>query len=243
MFNYYYSKSVLEFVSSSQNEILGEIVKNGRLEFTAEQQLAWETQIDLLQTILPGTSGHIFFEFSIPRMGKRVDCILIVKNVVFVIEFKVGEKVFLKSDRDQVWDYALDLKNFHKPSHQIFMVPILLATNARNKLSPHRFEIDDDNLFKPVLCNANELSSTILEIFSIVKSSQDIDSIDYLKGVYEPTPTIIEAAVALFNNHNVENITRSDSDDVKLKKTTEYIKEVIEQAKNHFQKKWLINFH
>ena len=96
MFNYYYSKSVLEFVSSSQNEILGEIVKNGRLEFTAEQQLAWETQIDLLQTILPGTSGHIFFEFSIPRMGKRVDCILIVKNVVFVIEFKVGEKVYVE---------------------------------------------------------------------------------------------------------------------------------------------------
>jgi len=237
MLNYYYANSITDFLKSSKSEVIGEIVTNSRQEFTVEQLFAWETQIHLLQSVLHSTSGHIFFEFSIPRMGKRVDCILIVKNVVFVIEFKVGEKVFLKSDRDQVWDYALDLKNFHKPSHQIFMVPILLATNALNKMSPHQFQIDDDNLFKPVLCNAKELSSTILEVFSAVESSHDIDSIDYLKGVYEPTPTIIEAAVALFNNHNVENITRSDSDDIKLEKTTAYIKNVIEHAKYNSEKK------
>lgn len=236
MLNYYYANSIRDFLISSKSEVIGEIVTNGRQEFTVEQQVAWEEQINLFKSILPGTSGHIFFEFSIPRMGKRVDCILIIKNVVFVIEFKVGERVFLKADRDQVWDYALDLKNFHKPSHQIFMVPILLATNGRN-MFPQHFEIDDDNLFKPVLCNSQELSSTILEIISVVKSSHDIDSIDYLNGVYEPTPTIIEAAVALFNNHNVENITRSDSDDIKLEKTTIYIKKVIEQAKNNSEKK------
>ena len=163
MLNYYYSSSVQKFISSSKNEIIGTMVVNGRQEFTLEQQLAWEEQIDLLQVQLNQISGQIFFEFSIPRMGKRVDCILIHGNIVFVLEFKVGQKNINQSDLDQVWDYALDLKNFHKPSHNIFLVPVLIATQVETQKLKREFIVYADNLFRPIQSNSSEL----------IKSSSD----------------------------------------------------------------------
>ena len=33
------------------------------------------------------------------------------------MEFKIGETEFTLAGTDQVWDYALDLKDFHEASH------------------------------------------------------------------------------------------------------------------------------
>ena len=85
----------------------------------------------------------------------------IIQNIVFVIEFKVGEKDYLFSNYEQVWDYALDLKNFHKPSHDVVIVPILLATEA--KVSEFQFIEDshNDNLVRPLKSNKDELREII----------------------------------------------------------------------------------
>lgn len=131
MLNYYYSDTISDFLEKSTETIIGEISVNGRLGHIHTELYAWEFQISLLKDILKDFKGHLFFEFSIPRMGRRVDCILIIKNIVFVIEFKVGEKEFLNHNIEQVWDYALDLKNFHKPSHELLLVPILVATHSK----------------------------------------------------------------------------------------------------------------
>jgi len=236
MLNYYYSDKISDFLQKSAATIIGEISVNGRLGHINTELYAWEFQIKLLKQILENHDGHLFFEFSIPRMGKRVDCLLIIKNVVFVLEFKVGEKEFINQNIEQVWDYALDLKNFHKPSHTLLLVPILVATHAKS--SP--FEIitssHNDNMINPLKTNAENLGNTINNVLNFFQDANIIDSINYVTGSYSPTPTIIEAAISLYNNHNVEEITRSDADAINLKTTTKYISETIEYAKSNSKK-------
>ena len=236
MLNFYYSDKISTFLQKIPETIIGEISVNGRLGHINTELYAWEFQIKLLKEVLKNHEGHIFLEFSIPRMGKRVDCLLIIKNIVFVIEFKVGEKEFTSQNIVQVWDYALDLKNFHKPSHKLLLVPILVATHAKRS----QFEIitssHDDNLINPLKTNADNLAKTINDILNFFQSEEYIDSIEYVNGSYSPTPTIIEAAISLYNNHNVEEITRSDADATNLKITTNYISETIEYAKRYNKK-------
>lgn len=109
-------------------------------------------QVQFLRSHLNGLSGALFLEFNIPRMGRRIDVVLLVGPVVFAIEFKVGEKMFDRSAVDQVWDYALDLKNFHEASHSVSIVPILIATEAA-EFAPITFQADADKVYRPILVN------------------------------------------------------------------------------------------
>lgn len=236
MLNYYYSDTISDFLEKSTETIIGEISVNGRLGHIHTELYAWEFQISLLKDILKDFKGHLFFEFSIPRMGRRVDCILIIKNIVFVIEFKVGEKEFLNHNIEQVWDYALDLKNFHKPSHELLLVPILVATHSKKIPLEVIFTSHNDNLTNPIRTNAENLGLTIQEVINFYQSTEEINPNEYLKGSYSPTPTIIEAAISLYNNHNVEAITRNDADAINLNYTSNYISETIDYAKQNNKK-------
>lgn len=236
MLNYYYSDKISDFIQKLPETIIGEISVNGRLGHINTELYAWEFQIKLLKEVLENHEGHLFFEFSIPRMGKRVDCLLIIKNIVFVIEFKVGEKEFINQNIEQVWDYALDLKNFHKPSHKLLLAPILVATQAKASQIEIITSSHNDNLINPLKTNADNLGNTINEVLNFFQSEESINSIDYVRGSYSPTPTIIEAAISLYNNHNVEEITRSDADATNLKVTTNYISDTIEYAKSNNKK-------
>lgn len=236
MLNYYYSDEISDFLQKSPETIIGEISVNGRLGHINTELYAWEFQIQLLKKVLVDYKGHLFFEFSIPRMGKRVDCLLIIRNVVFVIEFKVGEKEFLNQNIEQVWDYALDLKNFHKPSHSLLLVPILVATQAKVKELEIIASNHNDNLVNPLKANAESLGKAIGDVLSFFEDDENIDVADYIAGSYSPTPTIVEAAIKLYNNHNVEEITRNDAEAINLSLTTNYISETIEYAKSNSKK-------
>lgn len=231
MLNYYYADEIADFLIKDAETIIGEIAVNGRLGHIHTELYAWEFQIKTLKEVLKGYSGSLFFEFSIPRMGKRVDCLLIIQNIVFVIEFKVGEKHILNEHIDQVWDYALDLKHFHQPSHNLLLVPILVATHSSQVFLDIITTSHNDNLIKPLFTNAKDLRLLIQNVLDFFKTDQKIDSQAYVKGSYSPTPTIIEAAVNLYNNHSVEEITRNDAEGVNLKITTSYISETIDEAK------------
>jgi len=232
--NCYYHNSIDQFNLDSTNEIIGSITLSNQFDGTILQNKSWEQQIPILKKSLSGLSGEIYFEFSIPRMGKRVDTILVVENIVFIIEFKVGERIFYNSDVEQVWDYALDLKNFYKPSHEAVLVPILIATEATQNYTQIEFTSHDDKLTKPVKINKDYLRQVINDCIKLFPDSLLVN--DFTTGVYCPTPTIIEAALALYNNHSVENITRSDADAVNLTKTTAKISEIIEFAKRENKK-------
>lgn len=236
MLNYFYADSIGMFQQKSTEQILGQLTLSNQFDSTLNQNKSWETQIPILKRALQGYDGTIFFEFSIPRMGKRVDCIVIIESVVFVLEFKIGEREYLNSNVVQVWDYALDLKNFHKPSHKALLVPILVASEAKRSYFEIIVTSHNDNLVLPIRSNKQDLSVVIKNSLGFFTANFSLDGMEFAKGSYSPTPTIIEAAVSLYNNHSVENITRSDADGVNLSYTTSSISEIIDSAKEKSKK-------
>ena len=236
MLNYYYSDTIKDFLVKSTEEIIGSITLSNYFDSTFNQNKAWEQQITILKSALQGFEGTLFFEFSIPRMGKRVDCLLIIENVIFVIEFKVGETDYLSYNVDQVWDYALDLKNFHQPSHAAAVVPMLVATEAEDLIVNIVTTSHDDNLILPIRTNKYGIKEVIRKTLLWFSEHEKIDQSEYAKGSYSPTPTIIEAAVSLFNNHSVEAITRNDAEAINLTLTTDAISEIIDYAKQEHKK-------
>lgn len=231
----FYSNTLERFLTQSSDEILGGLARNSGFSDELTQKAAWLQQIEILRSCLEGKPGRVFFEYSIPRMGRRVDVVLIIANVIFVLEFKVGEKTFLPTAIDQVWDYALDLKNFHETSHSPVVAPVLIATEASTNLSELKFSLDADNLLSPPLrTNGAQLGNAIDAVLNFVTANPiDCDAWDL--GRYAPTPTIIEAATALYNQHSVAEISRSDASARNLRETGTAITEVIEtsKARNH----------
>lgn len=200
------------------------------------QNDAWREEISLLKDILTPYigRGHIYFEYTIPRMGRRIDVVLLLDGVVLLLEFKAFNEQYTKADIAQVWDYALDLKNFHEQSHNRPIVPILVATEAIDATSD--FIPFDDKVFYPILTNREQLASTIAEALLFCDADNSEGDALWAISRYSPTPTIIEAASALYNNHSVEDISRSDASAENLTVTCEFISSVIERAKReHFK--------
>lgn len=231
----YYSNSIGLFVKSDENEILGILTRNSDFDLGQSQRDAWIEEINILQNILVSYSGSIYFEYSIPRMGKRIDAVLIIGSAIFILEFKVGEKEFSSYAVDQVWDYALDLKNFHSSSHNHFITPILIATNAINITPTISLTSQNDKVIFPIKSNVETLKEVINNVLNFI-DTDIIDVAEWEKGRYCPTPTIVEAAMALWRGHSVENISRSDAGAINLTKTSEIVSEIIKTSKEKSQK-------
>lgn len=225
MLRAYYSKSIADFIQEDNLNILGTLAKHhGYQTLEKSQQNAWERQITILKSQLAELTGYIYFEFSIPRMGKRVDNIVILGDKIFLLEFKIGSEQYDKHAIDQVIDYALDLRNFHEGSHCANLIPILIAEKA--PIFENNFQTAQ-NLDQAILLNAQNLN----EFFKPYDSSSLMDVLAWEQSPYKPTPTIIEAAQALYQNHDVAEITRSDAGAKNLSATANCISNIIEQAK------------
>jgi len=227
MKRYYYSDSIENFVSKPKDEILGILANSNEFSLEQEQKYAWNEEIRVLKEILPKFSGSIFYEYSIPRMGRRIDVVLIIKSVILVLEFKIGEKDFKSSAIEQVWDYALDLKNFHETSHEHLIAPILIATEAKNKEFNIIGKSYQDRTLSPICTNAIELISVIEDVLSFNDNEKFIDVTSWSQGRYAPTPNILEAAMALYNSHSVIDITRREADAKNLTSTCDAISNII----------------
>jgi len=232
----YYSSEIETFTRSSQNEILGILADKNEFATEQTQKDSWKYQIEYLQDILKDYSGSIYFEYAIPRMGKRIDVLLVIKSILFVVEFKVGEKEYTSNAVDQIWDYALDLKNFHETSHDKTIIPILLATRAKDTIMNISSSKQDDNLFDPIKTNNKGLKEIIIHALLFLNEQDTIDKNEWEKGRYQPTPTIIEAATALYNNHTVKDISRNDASAINLSQTTDEVANIIKQAKEQSEK-------
>ena len=231
----FYSDTIVNFLQTNSDNILGVLAHNNEFSLEQTQRFAWELEINILKERLCNYEGRIFFEYSIPRMGRRIDVVLIIKNVIFVIEFKVGEKEFLLSASDQVLDYSLDLKNFHETSHQHLIAPILIATEAKDIIPVIATTPHNDNLLFTVKTNTHSLSEVIHRVLQFA-DGEDIDNDTWEAGRYSPTPTIIEAAMALYNGHNVAEITKSGAEATNLTQTSTAIREIIYQSKEKQEK-------
>ncbi len=210
-------------------EILGELTRNHRHDLEHQQREAWLTQVDILKDQLAALpDGVVHFELIIPRMGKRADCVVLIGGIVFVLEFKVNSASFDRYAIDQAHDYALDLKNFHKGSHSAPIVPILIATKSTAKGGNLNFATD--LVAQPLQVGPTSLGAVILQALRDTPSSS-IGPAEWAASGYQPTPTIVEAAQALYQNHDVQEIARSDAGAKNLQETDLRISQVIERSK------------
>ena len=200
---------------------------------------AWSAEIEILQNILSpwaNTQEHIIFEYDIPRLGKRIDVVLLLKGIIFCLEFKVGQSSILEIDIDQVLDYALDLRNFHKLSQDKIIVLILIATNTNKYSTDIKYSIYDNKVLNPLVTGTNNLARLLKSVISKFPNEIPLNNKEWIKSPYTPTPTIIEAARTLYENHNVEEITRHEADKVTTDRTINYILSIIQKSKINKEK-------
>lgn len=230
----YYSATIKDFLQQSTDEIFGIIHSNCiSAETTIQQNNAWAQEIDILKNQLSGIEeGRIIFEYTIPRMGKRVDVVVLHKNIVFLLEFKCGYSQYLSSAADQVYDYALDLQNFQKESHDKLIVALIIPT-----LAPEAeiCIVENNGVIEPIYCNANNISVAINKV-TAAYFRPHFDYEKWENSEYLPTPTIVEAAQALYRGHNVHDITRSDAGAENLTVTTDAINDIIRYSKQNKRK-------
>lgn len=232
----YYSSFIKDFINENPETIFGKISGKYDLnKLVIQQSNAWKEQISILKKTISGFNGKVYFEFTIPRMGKRVDNLLIIRNCIFILEFKVGSNLYDKCATNQVFDYALDLNNFHEGSHGKILIPILIADKAIS--IDNEYVHSMDNLYQTIYANSNNLSEVITQTLQYFENNNDIINIEYWENsIYKPTPTIIEAATALYKKHNVAEISRSDSGAENLSVTSECISYIIDFSKENKRK-------
>lgn len=228
----YYSDSIIDFIEKDDSAILGKLSEGGPFDINQSQRRAWREEIRITKDVLAPYCGrgNIYFEYEIPRLGGRIDVLAVIDHVVFVIEFKVEAEVFALSAVDQVCDYALDLKNFHQTSHAVIIAPTLVATRASSEPIRVRATMQGDKLLYPISVNAETFADAIGQTLKFA-GGETIIIEDWERGRYSPTPTIIEAATALYGGHSVADISRNDAGASHLQKTSATIAEVIQSAK------------
>ena len=199
---------------------------------------AWKAEIEIMKSVVSyfcDDNGQIIFEYDIPRLGKRIDVVLLYRGIVFCLEFKVGESKILETNIDQVLDYALDLKNFHKFSEDKVIVPVLVATNYSSRSSSIQMSVYDDRVVNPLVTGKAGISALIEIVLNEFPNESPVHK-DWIISPYAPTPTIVEAAKTLYESHSVENITRHEADKVSTDATIKYILDVIQRSKTNGEK-------
>ena len=215
---YYYSDTISMFLNRNTNEIIGELTLASQHDINDDTSNSWIEEIESLRNVLAPYKdrGSVYFEYNIPRMGRRVDVILIIDELIFVLEYKTSDRTFTHAARSQVWDYALDLKNFQEGSLDRIIVPVLVAPSEKNKHCSFNLRRFEDDVYEPLQTNNNRLGEAIsiplANIPHTTVAHSDVRDEQWAKSGYEPTPTIIEAAVALYEENTVEDITKHGGD-------------------------------
>jgi hypothetical protein len=233
-----YAETLANFVGSPPAPILvqlkaglaqeGYLLRPGQVE-------AWNEEIAILQSALIGLEGSIYFEYTIPRMGRRADVLVLSRSTLFVIEFKAGAQDFSSAAISQVWDYGLDMAYFHKTSHTLTIVPILVASRGAIPVGSNQTGQRQDGVRNPLLVHPADLAKKVKEILAL-DSGRIVDRNWWESGSYSPTPTIIEAAISLYNRHSVSDISRSEAGATNLTRTSERLEGIISEAHNQRRK-------
>jgi len=232
----YFASSISDFLDLSSEAIQGTILINNGFTATLEQKNTWKSEITILkeQLKLLNEEGSIIFEYTVPRIGSRIDVTCIIRGIIFVLEFKVNEDNYRPADEEQAVDYALDLKYFHEESEKRYIIPMLVATEA--KPFGTTITIFDDLIFDVILANSSNIAEKISAVLRVIPGGSSISSSAWINSKYRPTPTIIEAAQALYQNHDVKEISRNDAGAENLENTNAAINFVIEDCKEKHKK-------
>ena len=229
----YYIDSINNFIDADEENVLGQLLIHNEYETSDLQKLAWKAEIQILKRQLEEFRGDVIFEYTIPRMGHRVDTVCIIEGIIFLFEFKVGDNEYKKTTIDQVMDYALDLKYFHEESKRRYIVQICVSTKA--SVQKNEYNCCSDGIYNAILCNENNIGDNIHNILLQVRD-KTLAGRTWKDSRYAPTPTIIEAAQSLYRNHGVDDISRNDAGAKNLTITTKAISNIIEDCKKNNRK-------
>ncbi|WP_292938459.1 DNA/RNA helicase domain-containing protein [Noviherbaspirillum sp.] len=231
----FYTARVVDFLRESVNSIVGEISQQHSQDIVQSQMGAWVAEVELLkQSLTIFVGGHILLELQIPRMGRRADAVLVYRNVIYVLEFKIGAADYHSHDLRQAHGYAIDLHHFHEGSHNKTIVPLLIATNGR-AIRPALSTLVD-HVYSPLRVCAKNLQETLAYCSRSVSASAGVDFDSWFNSAYKPTPTIVEAAQALYANHEVSDIARNDAGARNLRVTSSEILKIVHEARIMKQK-------
>ncbi len=233
-----FESDIHSFLTKDKEYIFGLMCEQYHGDALTTTREAWTREIEILQeTLIPwiNSDGRIVFEYDIPRLGKRIDTVVLLKGIVFCLEFKVGESKIMESDVDQVLDYALDLKYFHKFSSDCLIVPVLIATKHKGMTSLIQESVYDDRVVNPLVTGEEGIADLISEVIRRFPDEKSIN-LNWVISPYAPTPTIIEAARTLYQSHTVEDITRHEADKVSTDRTIDFILNVIRKSKDNSEK-------
>ena len=234
---YYYSDSITDFLSRSTNEIVGDLTLASQHDINDETAQSWVEEIDTLREALEAYSGRgsLYFEYNIPRMGRRADVIVLIDGVVFVVEYKTAEQRFTREAMVQVWDYALDLKNFQEGCLDRILIPILVAPKEKDSHCHLTLKHFEDMVYEPLMVNRKKLSEVFESVLEgvVYKDKPTLDDDQWAKSGYSPTPTIIEAAIALYEENTVEEITKHGGD---IDKASEELCHIIDHCREKKRK-------
>lgn len=233
----YYCNSIPGFIKDKSTDIVGQLVKHS-FDVNKEQTEAWDNQISELQNRLEQCQmiGDIIFEYDIVRLGKRIDVILLIKHMVFSLEFKNGKNIFTAMDAQQAEDYAIDIKNFHKESEDLYVCPILIATEAEKYKKPQSIDCYPDKQIHLQRENIETVIPKIAQILEKYGSDEEIDFEKWFNSPYHPTPTIIAAAVEAYTSHDISQIANSEAGQNNIDLCENKISSIIEYAKSNKKK-------
>ena len=233
----YYCNSIPGFIKDESASIIGQLVRHS-FEINKEQSDAWENQISELQHRLDRSQveGDIIFEYDIVRLGKRIDVIMLIRHMVFSLEFKNGKNIFTAQDAQQAEDYAIDIKNFHKESEDLYVCPILVATHAPKYARPQSLDCYPD---KQVFLQRENIETVIPKVCEITDrygSDQELDFEQWFNSPYYPTPTIIAAAIEAYSTHSLSEIAHSEAGQDNINDCERVINDIIDYAKSNHKK-------
>ena len=234
---YYYSDSITDFLSRSTNEIVGDLTLASQHDINDETAQSWVEEIDTLREALEAYSGRgsLYFEYHIPRMGRRADVIVLIDGIVFVVEYKTAEQRFTREAMVQVWDYALDLKNFQEGCLDRILIPILVAPKEKDSHCHLTLKHFEDMVYEPLMVNRKKLPKMFGAVLEgvVYKDKPTLSDDQWAKSGYSPTPTIIEAAIALYEENTVEEITKHGGD---IDKASEELCHIIDHCREKKRK-------
>ena len=233
-----------EFLQTPHDQILGRLAGlYGGLGFSSLLTSAidaWREQLpilhdsikQLLQHRKDASGWHVLLEYVLPMRDRRPDAVILAAPAVFVLEFKVGAASYDAAARWQVQSYALDLRDFHPGCTGRPVVPILVATDAPGttvfeKVLPTQLV---ESSLPVTQTNRSTLGACLCLAADVhcLCDAPTIDAAEWTSSRYSPTPSIIEAAQALFGGHQVEDISHAFSDSLEV--TSRCIVDAIEHS-------------
>ena len=229
--------SVSNFISTDSDQIVGQLAARAgdeSLDVTRESIEAWRESCALLKSSLKEVIDldptaifwQVLFEFTIPRRLTRPDVVLLVKDRVLIIEFKIGASRFSRKDQFQTCDYGKDLRDFHEGSKNLKIIPLLVASEA---LEFKIIDKLDSRLEECHLSNSTNLAKVLARLAEDTTHLNQGDAATWSRSRFSPTPDIIAAARHIYLTHSVSDINHHRANNLDL--TISVIEEVVADSR------------